>query len=282
MAMLPSPDRARTAVSLPDTLTRPSPVVASTAPSTPSSSMPPSPVDAETLPELLLAWMRPSPERSAIVPFTRETRMAPSPLEARTFAASGTETTRRALPEPNQSQLCASRAFHLDGHAITVLAALNLDGRRSRRAGRVFFDRRPSLPADPTTESRWSRRRWPGRLRGCLRTVNRFSSRWVTHPESAPATIQPASGTHSDRPGSRKSATGNHGLILRELRRNPGGVCFPPACPARPYLTHPTHPPCLRRRPSSRCAGAASGPPRAGGRTRRGGRGAGSRVRPAP
>jgi hypothetical protein len=55
MVMLPSPDRARTAVSLPDTLTRPSAVVASTAPSTPSNSMRPSPVDAETLPELLLA-----------------------------------------------------------------------------------------------------------------------------------------------------------------------------------------------------------------------------------
>ena len=50
---------------------------------------------------------------------------------------------------------------------------------------------------------------------GVPSTLNRFSSRWVTHPESAPATIQPASGTHSDRPGSREGATGNHGLILR-------------------------------------------------------------------
>ena len=83
--------------------------------------------------------MRPSPERSAIVPFTWETRMAPSPLEARTFAAWGTETTRRALRD-GTSPSCVERRFHLDDHAIAVLAALNLDGRRSGRVSRVFFD----------------------------------------------------------------------------------------------------------------------------------------------
>src|SRR6476619_7353051 len=96
MAMLPSPERARTAVSLPDILTRPSPVVASTTPSTPSSSIPPSLGDAD----------------GAVAARGPDVR------------GLGHRDNQSRAPGSEPAPAVSARRFNLDGHAIAVLAAL--------------------------------------------------------------------------------------------------------------------------------------------------------------
>ena len=75
---LPSPDRARTAASLPLTVTLPSPVCTSSSPFT------------------WRALMLPSPDVSCRWPLTPSRSIEPSPLRAETSAVAGTDTIRRA------------------------------------------------------------------------------------------------------------------------------------------------------------------------------------------
>ena len=89
---LPSPERARTLVSLPATVMLPSPVSTSSAPLTPSSLMAPSPVCAVTSPPRRRPRMLPSPERSCMRPVTRSMSIDPSPLLAATSDEAGSET----------------------------------------------------------------------------------------------------------------------------------------------------------------------------------------------
>ena len=215
MAMLPSPDRARTAVSLPDTLTRPSPVVASTAPSTPSRSMPPVAGGrrnaAGTVAGLDAAVARTQRDRAVHAGDADGAVAARGPDVCGLGHRDNQARTPRAEPVP---AVC-DRTFHLDGHAITVLAALNLDGRRSRRAGRVFFDHDHHFRPIP-------RLNLDGAVEGGQDDLgSAFDGESLLVALGDPPRISPGDDTAGKRHAQRQArqqegAAGNHGLILRE------------------------------------------------------------------
>ena len=159
--------------------------------------------------------MRPSPERSAIVPFTPDTRMAPSPLEARTFAACGTETIRRALQGPNQLQACARPGFTATVTRLPSWLLWTSIDAAAAVSSRMFFDDNHYLRPIP-------RLHLDGAIEGRQHDVGcAFDGESFFVALGGPPGIRPGHDTagkrHAEREsGQQEGATGNHGWVLRE------------------------------------------------------------------